>query len=138
MAEGAAENHALVPARRARPVSPHLSIYKPQITSFTSIAHRLSGVLLLLGMVVFVGLLYEIAFLPDKPACIGIFLKTFAGKIALGGWSLALFYHLFNGIRHLFWDAGMGFELKVAETTGWLVIIASAAATAVAWMVAIS
>lgn len=127
---------AQISMKRERPVSPHLSIYKPQITTFTSITHRATGVFLTLGLFVLVGLLYQLAF-PSPCNCIAGFLHTIVGKLALLGWSAALYYHLFNGIRHLFWDAGKGFEVATASRTGVLVIAATIAATALSWVIAL-
>ncbi len=129
-----ADDNSSTVGGRERPLSPHLSIYKPQITSFTSIMHRLSGVFLLLGVFVFAYWLYEIA-VPGDCNCVTWALQTIIGKLALFAWTLAIYYHLFNGIRHLLWDVGLGFEISTATRTGWLVIIITILATAGSWVV---
>lgn len=120
---------------RKRPLSPHLSVYKPQMSSVTSITHRATGVFLLIGAFVLVKLLWEIA-THSTCQCMSGLLHTIIGKLALLAWSAALYYHLFNGIRHLSWDAGKGFEVKTSDRNGWVVIILTFAATALSWVLA--
>ena len=72
---------------------------------------------------------------PETYAKFQGFNSSIVGRFVLGGWLFCLFYHLFNGIRHLFWDAGYGFELKDAYRSGWLVVAASLVVTAIAWIV---
>jgi len=116
-----------------RPLSPHLQIYRPQITSVLSISHRFSGLALALA---FLGLVWWLA----AAAAGG---ETYAGAMAVitGGFgrlvaflaSYAFFYHLSNGIRHLFWDAGRGFEIRQVYASGYAVIGASLVLTLVFW-----
>ena len=119
-------------SKRERPLSPHLTIYKPQITSFTSIMHRASGVFLLIGAFVFAYWLYEIAN-PNGCQCMVWVFNTIVGKLALFAWTLAINYHLFNGLRHLSWDFGLGFEIATATRTGWVAIIAALISTGLIW-----
>ena len=113
-----------------RPLSPHLTIYKPQITSVLSITHRLTGVALLIGAVL---LAWWIVFnVYGCGSCINPL-----GKIFLFLWSLALYYHLLNGIRHLFWDMGKGFEIKTVNFTGVLVLILTIILTVSTWLLVI-
>ncbi|MBT5413608.1 MAG: succinate dehydrogenase, cytochrome b556 subunit [Rhodospirillaceae bacterium] len=119
-----------------RPLSPHLQIYKPQFTSVLSILHRLTGLALAAGTLLLVYWLMAGAAGPDRYAVAQGFIGSFLGRLLLFGWSFALFYHLLNGIRHLFWDAGMGFELKTAYFSGWLVVTGAGLATVVAWVAA--
>lgn len=130
-----AEKSAPQPKLRPRPLSPHLSIYKPQITSVTSITHRATGVFLLLGLFVLVKLLWEIA-TQSACQCMSTLLHTQGGKVALTLWAAAFYYHLFNGIRHLLWDFGKGYEVHTAARTGWLVILGTIATTALSWYLA--
>ena len=118
---------------RNRPLSPHLQVYRPQLTSILSIAHRLTGVALAVGTFLFVWWLVAAASGPEAYATVQGFLGSFIGRLMLFGWTLALFYHLANGIRHLFWDAGFLLELKGAYASGWLVLLASVVLTLVAW-----
>lgn len=117
--------------QKKRPLSPHLQIYKPQLTSVMSILHRLTGMALSLGAFVFVGWLYSLTCGEKGHLWLGAIFKTHIARIALLLWTFALFYHLFNGIRHLFWDLGKGFELKEAYTSGYAVIILSLVFTAI-------
>jgi succinate dehydrogenase / fumarate reductase, cytochrome b subunit len=121
-----------------RPISPHLQVYKPQLTSITSILHRISGAYLFLGVIILSWLIFAIVYNPEclQSMVISIFNSVFLKsllKLALLFWTLALFYHLFNGIRHLFWDAGKGFDLKVAYFSGKIVIFLSLIFTFLCW-----
>ena len=117
-----------------RPLSPHLQIYRPQITSVLSIAHRAAGVALAAGLPLFVWWLVAGAAGPAAYETVREFTGSAVGRLLLFLWSFALFYHLCNGIRHLFWDAGRGFDLPTARATGWLAVAAAAALTVAAWV----
>jgi succinate dehydrogenase / fumarate reductase cytochrome b subunit len=121
-----------------RPLSPHLQVYRPQLTSVLSITHRLTGVALAVGTLLLVYWLAAAASGPDSYAAAQEFVGSFLGRLLLFGWSLALFYHLLNGIRHLFWDAGMGFELETAYLSGKAVVAGSVLLTLVAWILGYS
>lgn len=114
--------------RRARPLSPHLTVYRPQITSVLSITHRATGVLLAIGAGVIVWILAGIAGIGCP--CGLSFIATPAGQILTSLWILALAYHFCNGIRHLFWDVGRGFELKNVTRSGLLVLLIAGASGA--------
>jgi succinate dehydrogenase / fumarate reductase cytochrome b subunit len=116
-----------------RPLSPHLQVYRPQITSVMSILHRLTGIALAVGTLLLVWWLVAAAAGPESFATAQGFIGSILGRILLFGWSWALFYHLCNGIRHLAWDAGWGFELKTVYRSGWLAVAASAGLTLIAW-----
>lgn len=118
-----------------RPLSPHLQVYKPQLTSALSILHRLTGVALGFGTLLLVWWLAAAAAGPEAFATAQGFIGSWLGLLLLFGWSVALFYHLCNGIRHLFWDAGYGFELPQAYASGWAVVIATGVLTLLAWVV---
>lgn len=117
-----------------RPLSPHLQVYKPQITSVLSILHRLTGIGLAAGAVVLVYWLNAAAYGPGAFEYAQGLLATWFGKLLLLGWTWALFYHLCNGIRHMYWDAGRGLELKQVHITGWLVVVASLGFTLISWV----
>ena len=117
-----------------RPLSPHLQVYRPQLTSMLSFSHRATGVALAVGTLLLVWWLVAAASGPEAFAVVQGFIGSILGRLLLFGWTLALFYHLCNGIRHLFWDAGYGFELKQAYASGWLVLLASLALTLLAWV----
>ncbi len=116
-----------------RPLSPHLQVYRWPMTMATSILHRLSGLLLSLGMVIVVAWLVALAAGPDAFASVTGWLATPAGLVVLFLWTVALFYHLFNGIRHLLWDAGWLLELKGAYASGWTVLALTVVMTAIVW-----
>lgn len=121
-----------------RPLSPHLQIYRPQLTSVLSIMHRITGVALALGTIVLVWWLISGAIGERYFDLVQGFLRSWFGLLILFGWSAALFYHLLNGIRHLFWDAGYGFELKQAYASGYAVLAGTAVLTVLAWIIAIA
>ena len=117
-----------------RPLSPHLQVYRWQLTSVMSILHRMTGIALAVGTLLLVYWLIATAAGPSAFAAAQGFLGSILGRVLLFGWTVALFYHLCNGIRHLFWDAGYGFELKDAYRSGWIVVAVSLVATAVSWI----
>ena len=113
-----------------RPLSPHIQVYKPQITSITSIMHRITGIILYIGTIAICAAItyytYQINTMAegDYLQC-GCFWKKAARYtlyLIIAGWAFSLYYHLCNGIRHLFWDIGKGFEIKTANKTGILVL----------------
>jgi succinate dehydrogenase / fumarate reductase cytochrome b subunit len=122
--------------RGNRPLSPHLQIYRPQLTSVLSIIHRMTGVGLTLGAVLVVWWLLAAATGPEYFAIVDGLLTSWVGHLVLLGVTWALAYHLLNGIRHLFWDMGYGFEIETVDKTGWAVVIGSAVLTVLLWLVA--
>ena len=123
-------------ANRERPLSPHLQIYRPEITSVLSILHRLTGVALSVGTLILVWWVLAAATGDGAFALASGVLGSVVGQLLLLGWTFALFYHLANGIRHLVWDAGYGFDLDVLQRTGWLVVGAAAGLTVLTWTAA--
>lgn len=118
---------------RNRPVSPHLQIYRPQLTSILSILHRLTGVALAAGTALLVLWLIAAALGPGPFAIAQAVIASWIGRLLLFGWSFALFYHSVNGIRHLLWDVGLGYGLAAVYATGWAVLLISTALTLGAW-----
>ncbi len=102
-----------------------------------SILHRATGIAMSLGFVVFVAWLFDTASGPDAYAIFLAAVDTTIGRLLLIGWSLAFFYHLSNGARHLLWDTGRGLEKTQANTSSWLVLFATVALTGVFWWVAL-
>ena len=121
-------------APAARPLSPHLQIYKWQLTAVLSILHRASGVALAAGTLLLVWWLTAAASGPRAFATVQEFLGSWIGLPVLLGWSAALFYHLLNGIRHLFWDAGYGFEIATVYRSGYAVLALTVILTLLAWI----
>ncbi len=121
----------------SRPLSPHLQIYRPQLTSILSITHRGTGIFLSLGVVVLAYWLVAIAGGEGPYATARECLSSVPGKLLLAAWSFSFYFHLCNGIRHLFWDVGIGFELKTVYASGYTVVVASLAMTALTWVYAL-
>ena len=117
-----------------RPLSPHLQVYRPQITSVLSITHRLTGVVLALGALVLVYWINAAAYGPAAFDQVQSIFSHWFGQILLFGWTLCLFFHLCNGVRHLFWDAGVGLEMGQVRVSGWLVLFAAAGLAALSWL----
>lgn len=117
-----------------RPLSPHLGIYKPEWTMVLSITHRITGAGLAGGVLLMVGWLLALASGQEAFDAVQAFIGTWFGRLLLFGWTWALFFHFCNGIRHLGWDIGWGFELDAARNTGYLVALASVGLTVLAWV----
>ena len=117
-----------------RPLSPHLEVYKPQLTSLMSIFNRLTGLALSAGTVFLVWQLLAAASGPAQFAWFQGLAGSWIGVAVLFGWTISLFYHLLNGIRHLLWDAGWGFDLPTAYRTGQIVLIGTVVLTIAAWI----
>jgi succinate dehydrogenase / fumarate reductase cytochrome b subunit len=112
-------------ARVRRPLSPHLQIYRPQITSTLSILHRIAGIVLAVGTLLLVWWLTAAATSDTAYAHVAGFIASPLGWLMLAGWTLALWYHFCNSIRHLLWDSGRGLELSQAHASGRFVVIAA-------------
>ncbi|ANK82870.1 succinate dehydrogenase, cytochrome b556 subunit [Minwuia thermotolerans] len=124
-------------ANTNRPLSPHLQVYDMlQITALMSILHRITGVFLGLGMLLVIWWLVALASGPEYYTYVLGVAGSWIGRLVLFGFTAALFYHLCNGIRHLFWDAGRGFEIPAVYRSGWTVVIASLVLTVLAWVAA--
>ena len=124
--------------RSDRPLSPHLSVYRWQISNTLSIIHRMTGFALSFGAVALVGWLVSIVAGYGTYALVNNLFGSLIGNLALFGWSFCIFYHLCNGIRHLFWDAGKGFELRRAQQSGIFVVAVSLLLTAGLWLVVLA
>jgi succinate dehydrogenase / fumarate reductase cytochrome b subunit len=116
-----------------RPLSPDLQIYRPELTSVLSISHRVTGIALSVGAPLLVLWLLAAAAGPQAFSAVQGFLHSWLGRFLMFGWTFSFFFHLCNGIRHLVWDAGYGFELRTIYASGWTVIAASTVLTVVAW-----
>ena len=117
-----------------RPLSPHLQVYKPQITSVLSILHRITGIGLASGAIAVVLWLGAVAYGEIYYSIAKSILAHWLGQIFLFGWLWALFYHLSNGVRHIVWDFGIGLEMHQVRISGWVVILASVLAAIVIWL----
>ncbi len=119
-----------------RPLSPHLQVYRWPLNMAMSILHRVTGVALAVGTLLLVWWLLAAAAGPETYEVARTCLGSWLGRLLLFGWSFALFYHLFNGIRHLGWDMILGFENKTSHTTGWIIVAASSLVTVAVWIAA--
>ena len=120
---------------RQRPLSPHLQIYKPQITSVLSILHRGTGIVLSIGSIILVLWIVTLTLGESTYLMYSNIINNWFGKFIIFGFTFALFYHLSNGIRHLFWDAGYGYDLNHAYISGISVIISSLLLTSMTWLI---
>lgn len=118
-----------------RPLSPHIQIYRPEMTSTLSITHRLTGVALSVGLLTIIYTLYCLAAGAEYYLQLQSFFRHWVGKTLFLGWSFSFIYHLINGVRHLIWDIGYGYEKKTMRASGWGVILLSLAITSKLWMI---
>ena len=118
-----------------RPLSPHLQIYRPQITSVLSILHRGTGIVLFGGSILWCFWFISLAAGKDAYHHYQTLLLNSVGLIILMGWSFSFFYHLCNGIRHLFWDIGVGYEMSTVRKSGWTVVFSSILLTGIIWTI---
>ena len=119
-----------------QPLSPHLQIYRLPLSAILSITHRATGVILGLGALVLVWVLAAAAHSPETYSTAHQHLGTWYGQIFLIGLTFSLYLHFCNGIRHLFWDVGLGFELDTVDRTAKLAIFGSIVFTVATWLVA--
>ena len=106
-----------------RPLSPHLQVYRPLLTSILSILHRITGVVIWAGAVMMTYWIASATYGPEAFARAQWFLGSWFGRLVLLGLTGATFYHLANGIRHLAWDIGWGYEMDKLNISGWAVLI---------------
>jgi succinate dehydrogenase / fumarate reductase cytochrome b subunit len=123
-----------MPKTPSRPISPHLQIYRPQLTSVLSFAHRVTGLTLGLYSIALVMWLVAAAAGPRPFSVAQRFMQSLAGEILLFAGTFGLFLHLCGGLRHLWWDSGRGFELGAIYASGWAVVAVSTALTVAAWV----
>ena len=123
-------------ARAERPLSPHLQIYRWYFTMALSIAHRITGVGIALGLVLFTWWLIALASGPEAFATVHGVMVSWFGRLILFLYTLTLFYHMANGIRHLAWDFGYGFDPGVARASGAAVLAFAGGLTVLVWLAA--
>lgn len=120
---------------RQRPLSPHLQVYRPQMTSVMSIMHRAAGIVLTTGTLVMTAWLVSLATGAERYGIVAAALAHPLGQFVLFGYSVALIYHALNGIRHLGWDIGIGLTIPEVYRNGQLVLVLTAVLTVVLWTV---
>ncbi len=121
--------------RRPRPLSPHLGIYKISMTMAMSGAHRISGVALSVGVLLLAWFLIAASIDATTFGVFSSFISSFIGRLALFGFTWALFHHLLGGIRHFIWDAGYGMDAPVRDQLAWATLIGGFALTIVVWAI---
>ena len=119
----------------ARPLSPHLSVYRWQIQMVTSILHRATGIALSVGMLYVAWALIALASGPDAFAAVRSFSGSWFGIVLLFGWTWSLAYHFLNGIRHLWQDVGLGYAPATFVRASWFVVVGSLVLTALVWAI---
>lgn len=118
---------------KERPLSPHLQVYKPQLTSLLSVMHRGTGIFVAFGNLFLVYWVYSIASGAESYATVQAMARHWFGLLMLFGWSFSLVYHLFNGIRHLGWDVGNGLDIKDVYRSGWMTLFRTFFVTGLIW-----
>jgi succinate dehydrogenase / fumarate reductase, cytochrome b subunit len=116
-----------------RPLSPHLAIYRWQIGNSLSILHRLTGIALAFGLLALCYWLISLASGEDSFRAAERAFASPVGIACLVGWTFAFLFHLLNGVRHLFWDVGLGFERRQRHASGWLAVLGAVVLTIVVW-----
>ncbi|MFN3521168.1 MAG: succinate dehydrogenase, cytochrome b556 subunit [Phenylobacterium sp.] len=124
------------PRLRARPLSPHLQVWRWHITMLTSILHRVSGVGLYVGALILAAWAVCLAAGPDAYGAFKAVLGSPLGKLVLFALTAGLFYHLANGVRHLTWDAGKGLDVKSANASAVFALTFTVVATLAVWAIA--
>ena len=119
--------------RRERPLSPHLQVYRWQVQMVTSILHRATGMALAVGLLAMVWGLVALAAGPERWTAFADCAGSLPGRIVLFGFSWALAYHLLNGIRHLLWDSGWGFDIPTVYRSGYAVFVLGSIITGLIW-----
>ena len=122
--------------RPERPLSPHLQIYRWSVTMFSSVFHRATGIALGAGTLLVAWWLIAAAMGPAAYDDFTAVAGHWFGRLVLLGFTVAFLFHLLNGIRHIFWDSGLGFEKPTARFTGWLVVALTGLLTLAVWVAA--
>lgn len=118
-----------------RPLSPHLQVYRLPLPALLSITHRATGVFLTIGTILLSLWIISLATGAGEFQSVKGFIGSFIGRMLLLGWTFSLFFHLLNGIRHLYWDMGKGMELKSVYTSSYITLAASAVLTLLVWII---
>ena len=117
-----------------RPLSPHVEIYKWPFPAILSISHRITGAGLALGAILITIWLFAALSGDDAFALVQRFRDSIIGRLMLFGWFFAFIYHLLNGIRHMRWDAGYGFDLKSTYRSGWIILCGTVIISVLTWI----
>jgi succinate dehydrogenase / fumarate reductase, cytochrome b subunit len=120
---------------RPRPLSPHLSVYRPTMTMAMSIAHRISGAALYVGVLLLAWFLIAVSSDASSFAVFSDFISSFIGRLTLFVITWALFHHLVGGVRHILWDAGYGLDAPLRDQMAWATAIGGFALTVLVWAI---
>jgi succinate dehydrogenase / fumarate reductase cytochrome b subunit len=121
-----------------RPLSPHLGIYRMQITMLMSIMHRITGAALYFGTMLLAAWLVSAAMGERAFAAVNEIFGHPLGKLVLFGYTWAVAHHMLGGMRHLLWDTGRAMDIRSADVLGWLTILGSLSLTVMLWAVGLS
>ena len=116
------------------PLSPHIQIYRWHISSLISITHRISGILNFLGLILIFFWLFILSYKESNYEIFLSIINSYVGQFVLIGFTWSMTFHLLSGIRHLIWDMGYGFEIKIANRSGIAVILSSLILTTIFWL----
>jgi succinate dehydrogenase / fumarate reductase cytochrome b subunit len=130
-----AETH--LKAAASRPLSPHLSIFRPLITMVMSIVHRITGAALYFGMLLLAWWLMAMS-MPKAYELVEPVVASWFGRLVLLGFTWAFIHHLLGGLRHLFWDTGHGYSEAMRNGLAWATIVGSVVLTLIVWIVGYS
>lgn len=119
-----------------RPMSPHLQVYKLPLTAYVSIGNRVAGVVNSFALFLLVLVIASAAGTPTDSSTILWLLNSWLGMLALFVFTFTLYFHMCNGIRHLFWDMGAGFEVETADKTAKVSIAVAGVLTLITWIIA--
>ena len=118
-----------------RPLSPHLTIHKKILTAVFSIFHRITGIGLSIGSILMAFWIFIIALGPSYFYVFKIIAETFLFKTIMILWTFGVFFHLFNGVRYLFWTYGLGMQLKTVYSSGYLIVFLTFLASIITWLI---
>jgi succinate dehydrogenase / fumarate reductase cytochrome b subunit len=121
-------------SNRTRPLSPHLTIYRWPLTMILSILHRATGVSLSVGLIIFSVWIFAIAFGEQYFTFFVYIFSNWIGRFLLVVWTFAFFLHFCNGLRHLYWDTGRGFDRERVEISARIVVFSSLLLTSIFWL----
>jgi len=118
-----------------RPLSPYFEIFKWPVPAMLSISHRITGAGLALGAILITIWLFAALSGDDAFALVQRFRDSIIGRLMLFGWLFAFVYHLLNGVRHMRWDAGYGFDLKSTYRSGWILVCSTVIISVLIWII---
>jgi succinate dehydrogenase / fumarate reductase cytochrome b subunit len=133
-----AATDAAPPPARARPLSPHLSIYRPTLTMAMSIIHRITGAALYVGVLLLAWFLIATSLDAATFSVASGFLNSILGRLILLGFTWALFHHMLGGVRHIIWDAGRGLDDPEREWLAWATLVGALVLTIVVWVIGLA